>query len=140
MAKFRLIPLPWKNWDSWTLLIGVFGLWAFTRLLVPGPDGARLPGIWLPSCPFRSIAGIPCPFCGITTGSAWMAHGNIVEAWRSNILSPLLMLSSLGIGAYVLFFRMIAGREFIFVQNARRRLWLAAATLIAASWIVNLLK
>ncbi len=139
MLHVRQIPNPSKNWKSWTLLAGILALWAFACLLVPEASGARLPGLWLPSCPLRTMTGIPCPFCGITTGCAWLAHGNIVAAWRSNILSPLLMLASLPFAAYVAGFRLVAGREIVLRLPAGVRLTVAAA-LAVVSWIVNLFR
>jgi len=141
-VQTRRIARPWRNGESWTLLLGVLALWAFARILFPGTDGARLPGAWLPPCPLRATTGIPCPFCGVTTGTAWMARGDIAGAWRSNILSPFLMTASLALGAYVLVFRMIAGYALVIEpgRKARRCLWIAAGAAAAASWVVNLLR
>ncbi len=140
MVQLRRIARPWSDRNSWTLLIGVLALWVFARILVPGPDATHLPGAWLPSCPLRATTGIPCPFCGITTGCAWVAHGRIADAWRSNILSPILMMASSGVGLYVLVFRLIAGRvvDFGFSQESRQRLWIALGAMATASWVVNL--
>ncbi len=71
-----------------------------------------------------------------------MAHGHIADAWRSNILSPFLMMASLGLGLYVLVFRLAAGRVLDFAPGLklRRRLWIAFGMMAAASWAVNLFR
>lgn len=37
-------------------------------------------------CPLRAITGIPCPFCGLTTATVAIAHGQWLAAARA---SPL---------------------------------------------------
>ncbi len=140
--QFYRIPNQWKDCNSWTLLVGVLGLWAFARALVPALGGAYLPGYWLPSCPLRTLTGIPCPFCGITTGSAWLARGNISESWRSNILSPILMLGATFLAGYALLFRLIGCRAIALRLSARLRVsaWIVAASLVVASWVANLIR
>ncbi len=137
--RTRRIVHPHADAWSWTLLSGVIGLWLAAGILIPTRAGARLPGIWLPSCPLRSLTGIPCPFCGITTGCAWLAHGDLRAAWNSNILSPILMLGSLVLGGYVFAFRILAGRAIDLSPGtgAKRTFWILAASLAAASWIIN---
>jgi hypothetical protein len=137
----RRIDRPFRDFGSWILLLGVVALWLAARSLHPVP-GETLKGFWLPACPFRTLTGFPCPFCGITTGCVWLAHGRLREAWLSNILSPFLMLGSLALGAYVLFFRMIGGRALVIPEAAglRHALWIGVGAATAASWIVNLLR
>ena len=133
---------PLKNSSNWLVLLGVLALWLTARTLTPTAAGAVLRGVRLPVCPLRSLTGIPCPFCGITTGCAWIAHGRLGEAWHSNVLSPFLMLGSLVLGAYVLFVRMIARRTLEIPPDAglRRALWVVLGAATVASWIVNLLR
>jgi hypothetical protein len=141
-ARIGRIDHPWINSSSWVLLLGAFALWLAARILIPTADGAVLRGFWLPACPLRTLTGIPCPFCGITTGCAWLAHGHFREAWHSNILSPFLMLGSLVLGAYVFVVRLIAGCALVIQPGAgmRRALWIIAGAAIAASWIINLFR
>ena len=63
-----------------------------------------------------------------------------MKAWHSNILSPLLMFTSLGLGIYVIAIRMAAGRVLDLDPGARARktFWLLAGSAVAASWIFNL--
>jgi len=127
---------------SWTLLALVLGLWLVAGILIPTRAGAGFSGIWLPSCPLRSLTGIPCPFCGITTGCTRLAQGDLRAAWNSNVLSPILMLGSLVLGGYVFAFRIVAGRAIAPSPGtgATRTFWILAGSLAGASWIINLFR
>jgi hypothetical protein len=39
-----------------------------------------------PPCPLRSITGIPCPFCGMTTSVTAAVHGHLGDALAANPL------------------------------------------------------
>lgn len=41
-------------------------------------------------CPFRLLAGLLCPLCGITRGVSEVFHANIGSAMRRHALSPLV--------------------------------------------------
>ena len=140
LIQVRSIANSWKDARTWTSLLGILALWVMARVIVPTPTGTALPGLWLPSCPLQSLAGIPCPFCGLTNGSAWFSRGYWREAWNCNILSPVLMISALMVAGYALIFRLLAGRavELELTPALRRCLQLGAAILLAAAWITNL--
>ena len=40
----------------------------------------------MPSCPFRSLTGIPCPSCGATRAALALSRLDLVAAWISNPL------------------------------------------------------
>jgi hypothetical protein len=129
---------PWTNTRSQALLAGValFG----TLACLAGPiDGAGR-RIWLPSCPLRMLIDLPCPFCGLTTGSAWMIRGEIRQAFRSNILAPALGIGVLVATVYILGCRMVLGvaLDLEIGPAQRRTLGLLAAMLVALSWAANL--
>jgi hypothetical protein len=50
------------------------------HLLSPGRDA------WLPKCPFHELTGLWCPVCGSTRAAVALSHGNVVEAFRHNVL------------------------------------------------------
>ena len=137
----RPVPNHLKDARSWLLLGGVISLWTMASIFVPGSDFG-LPGSWLPSCPFRTAAGIPCPFCGITTGCAWLARGQWRQAWDSNVLSPVLMIGALAFGVYVVAFRLSAGLAVVWDGDTgtRRLLWFGILGLVAVSWGFNLFR
>jgi hypothetical protein len=40
-------------------------------------------GLWLP-CPLRTLTGIPCPLCGMTTAATGLAAGDLGAAMAAN--------------------------------------------------------
>jgi hypothetical protein len=44
-----------------------------------------------PLCPLRRLTGVPCPFCGMTTGVLALSRGDVVAAFAANPLAPLLV-------------------------------------------------
>jgi hypothetical protein len=42
-------------------------------------------------CPLRRLTGLPCPLCGLTTGIAALARGDVVGAVHANPLAPLAL-------------------------------------------------
>lgn len=140
--RFVRVCAPFRNATSWLYLIGLAIFWSLARMFQPYVGGARLRGVWLPPCPLKALSGIPCPFCGLTTGSAWIARGEWREALNCNILSPVLVVLSAALAVYTLSIRIFAGRRVDWEMDgrARRRLWLAGGSLTAISWLVNLLR
>jgi len=135
---FRPILSHWRNPRSQALLAGIafFG----TLACLAGPIDAFGRRIWLPSCPLRMLIDLPCPFCGLTTGSAWMMRGEIRQAFQSNILAPALGIGVLVSAVYILGCRMVLGiaLDLEIGPTQRRALWLLAALLVALSWAANL--
>ncbi|HYF46767.1 MAG TPA: DUF2752 domain-containing protein [Acidimicrobiales bacterium] len=39
-------------------------------------------------CPLRRVTGVPCPLCGLTTGSWELAQGDVVDAVTAHPLAP----------------------------------------------------
>lgn len=81
--------------------------------------------VWqrLPFCPLASIAGIPCPGCGLTRATLALAHGDVQHAFA---LHPLVfVLAPLFVGA-------VLNAAWGFVRgpraNAKPRAWLASRT------------
>ena len=136
------IPAASRNARSWLYLAGIAGFWIVARLFEPSDNGAALHGFWLPPCPLKALSGISCPFCGLTTGVARLARLQWREAWNSNILSPVLLLSSAALAIYTLLSRLLAGYavEWDLSARARRRIWFAVGLLVLLSGIVNLLR
>ena len=42
-------------------------------------------------CPLRRLTGVPCPFCGMTTGTLELAHGDIVASVAANPFAVVLV-------------------------------------------------
>lgn len=55
---------------------------AILAWLPPNPAGfGTHQALGLPACLFKSVLGIPCPSCGLTTSLAHLLHGEIIASW-----------------------------------------------------------
>lgn len=81
--------------------------------------------VWLrlPFCPLASVAGIPCPGCGLTRATLALAHGDVPHALA---LHPLVFVLS------PLFIFAVLSAAWGFVRgpraNEKPRTWLASRT------------
>lgn len=55
--------------------------------LLPGHAG-------LP-CPLRTLTGVPCPLCGMTTSVEATVHGHLVAAVQANPAGPFAVVAAL---------------------------------------------
>jgi Protein of unknown function (DUF2752) len=55
--------------------------------LLPGHAG-------LP-CPLRTLTGVPCPICGMSTSVEATVHGHLVSALQANPAGPFAVLAAL---------------------------------------------
>jgi hypothetical protein len=62
---------------------------AATLPLLPGH--ASLP------CPLRTLTGVPCPLCGMTTSVEATVHGHFLAGLRANPAGPFLVLAALAL-------------------------------------------
>lgn len=58
-------------------------------MAVGGTALIALPAVG-PLCPLRRTTGVPCPVCGMTTGTFAMVRGDVLAAFLANPLAPLL--------------------------------------------------
>jgi hypothetical protein len=67
--------------------------------LLVGLHLAGLPG-W--ACPFKSLTGIPCPGCGLTTATGELLHGQFLASLNSHAFAGIFLVAYL-VMAVVLF-------------------------------------
>lgn len=46
-----------------------------------------------PVCPLRRLTGVPCPFCGMTTGVLALSQGDVVASLAANPAALLLVVA-----------------------------------------------
>lgn len=93
----------------------------------------------LPPCPFLTVTGHPCPFCGGTRSFAGMWHGDVGRAAALYPLGPALFLAVLAV-IPALAAGVVLGRDLRFrlSPNWGRAIALAAVLPLAASWALKL--
>src|SRR2546422_9733529 len=73
------------------LLAGLGAWMAYTRVFWP----LKTVHATLPACPFLTLTGHPCPFCGGTRSFAYMWQGNLSHAAALYPLGPLMFVGTL---------------------------------------------
>lgn len=95
-------------------------------------------GLWLP-CPLRTLTGIPCPLCGMTTAATGLASGDLGAALAANPF--VLLLAGFTLVMAVLMAARALGRLGPPAQwpaSRRRQGYWVAGVLAAASWAFQL--
>jgi hypothetical protein len=95
-------------------------------------------GLWLP-CPLRTLTGIPCPLCGMTTAATGLASGDLGAAVAANPF--VLLLAGFTLVMAVLMAARATGLAPGVAQwpaSRRRQSHWVAAVLVAASWAFQL--
>ena len=95
-------------------------------------------GLWLP-CPLRTLTGIPCPRCGMTTAATGLASGDLGAALAAN---PFVLLLA---GFTLVMAVLMAARAIgwvappaLWAASRRRQSYWVVAGLAAASWAFQL--
>ncbi len=66
-------------------------------VLTPGDDAVSLFGWDIPAmCTWRRLFGMGCPGCGLTRSFVYLAHLQVVDAFRMNLAGPPIFLALAG--------------------------------------------
>jgi hypothetical protein len=119
--------------DSVPERLGLVGLGAAAASFAY-PAVSRGTGLALP-CPLRTLTGIPCPLCGMTTAATGLAAGDLGGAIAANPFVLVLAGLTLLMAARALGW---ARQPAQWPPARRRQAYWAAALLAAASWAFQL--
>ena len=72
-------------------------------------------GMFLP-CPFRAMTGLWCPGCGLTRATHHLLRGDVVQAFRFNLL--VIAVLGLIVTSWYAWFRETRGRPLAWVRRA----------------------
>lgn len=56
------------------------------------PSDVRPDGEYFTICAFKNIIGLPCPGCGLAHSFCALGKGRLIEAFRFNLLGPVVYL------------------------------------------------
>jgi len=91
----------------------------------------------LPACPFYTLTGHPCPFCGGTRSYAAMWRGDVVAAVRYYPLGPALFVLTFAAAGYLVWAG-ATGRRLLISPALWRILVAGGLVALAASWSLKL--
>lgn len=117
--------------------LGGFG--AGAAVVVPVlPTVHRVTGFSL-ACPLRTMTGVPCPFCGMTTAAEALATGQVSQALAANpFILGVVALAGAGVVMLALRSLGLVGTPIPWTPRARRRLGWVAGLLATGSWAFQL--
>jgi len=112
---------------------GAAAVGAVYPMIVAHTGGQGLP------CPLRTLTGVPCPFCGLTTATVALSHGQWATAAKASPLAYLVAFIAVGT-APMLVARLLGKAPLPrrVTDRTRQRLTTGMVAIVALSWLFQL--
>jgi glycerol-3-phosphate acyltransferase PlsY len=90
-------------------------------------------------CPLRALTGVPCPFCGLTTATVALAHGQWTTAAAASPLACVVAVLVAGtVPSLAARFAGLARPPRPASERTRRRITIAVSVIVALNWLFEL--
>lgn len=90
-------------------------------------------------CPFRLLTGMPCPFCGLTTATVAIAHGQwIAAAAASPLACAVVLLAAATMPMLAARLAGLAPPPGTATENRRRVITRVVSGLVLLNWLYEL--
>ncbi len=74
---------------------GIFVVFGIAVWLTPDPRGfGTHQQLGMPPCTFRTVMGVNCPHCGLTTSFSWFVRGQFQQSMHANPAGLMLAVTS----------------------------------------------
>jgi hypothetical protein len=113
------------------LTLGAFSAASLAAVALGAATGGRPDGPTL--CLFKSVTGLPCPFCGVTRSLFELGHGHVAASVE---LSPLGLLVPLV--AVAVLTRLVAARRDGTARPWPSGLLTLGSLVVAVAWAIQL--